>query len=511
MARRFRERELKFTPGEGFQVDTALERLDHLHSGEPSVRTLHATYFDTADLRLARAGASLRWRDDEGWMVKLPAGGGDGLLTRDELRLTGSPGDPPPEALDLVDAIVRGGRLTPVAQLVTVRNRVDLHDTHDHKVAELVDDEVSVLDGGRLTGRFRELEIELTDDAPAELDRQLAEALRGAGAGRPDPVPKIVRALGPRAADAPELPPPTPLDEASTPAEVLRAAICRSTRRLVTHDPGVRLGTDAEDVHQARVATRRLRSDLRTFRAVVDPEWDTALRDELEWLGGLLGTVRDTDVLLERLEQRLVTLGAVDLDAGHELLAGLHATRDAARAELLEAMRSPRYRALLDRLYAACRRVPGPPDAQDLDVEVVDVVRKPWRKLRRAADALTDESPDPELHHVRILAKRCRYAAEAVAPALGSDAARFASRVAALQDVLGEHQDAVIAGQWLREHASGDGARGASEGENSGRSVAVAFVAGQLAMLEQAAAEASRELWPGAWRAARARRLRRWM
>jgi CHAD domain-containing protein len=511
------ERELKFTPGPSFRAGEVIRRLPDLHAGTPSERTLHATYFDTADLRLARTGASLRWRDDEGWMVKLPSAGsgsssaeGGDVLARDEILVEGAaPGHEsgiPAEALDLVYAVARTAPVEVVAKLVTVRNRVDLFDADDRKVAEMVDDEVSVLDGSQLVTRFREIEVEFTKHAGPDLPREVAAAMKAGGAGKPDPVPKIVRALGQRAGDAPDLREPEPLDEAALPIDVLRAAVVRSTRRLVAHDPGVRHGDDMEEVHQARVATRRLRSDLRTFGAVVDHEWSDALRDELKWLGGLLGAVRDTDVLLERLERRLGTLDDIDEDAGHRLLAGLHAKRDAARDELLAAMRAPRYLELLDRLHRACRRIPGPRDASDLGVEVTDLVHKPWRKLRKAADKLRDDSPDPELHHVRILAKRCRYAAEAVAPAVGKDASRFAKRVTNLQDVLGEHQDAVIAGQWLREHADdtvrAEGAAGAA---------AVAFVAGELAMLEQAAADASRELWPEAWHQARAKRLRKWM
>ena len=515
MPARAQEREFKFTPGPSFRAGDVFDRLPGLRTGEPSNRTLHATYYDTADLRLARTGASLRWRDDQGWMVKLPttgsagSGGNGGLLTRDEITVDaepdatpGTPGTPPAAALDLLYALARSAPVEMVAKLVTVRNRVDLFDADDRKVAEMVDDEVSVLDGAHLLARFREVEVELTKHAGPDLGDEVVAALRAAGAGRPDPVPKIVRALGPRAAEPPDLGEPESLDEASLPVDVLRAAIVRSTRRLVAHDPGVRSGLDMEDVHQARVATRRLRSDLRTFAAVVDHEWSDSLRNELQWLGALLGGVRDADVLLERLERRLSTLESVDEEAGQRLLDGLHATRDAAREELLAEMRAPRYLALLDRMHDACHRVPGPLDAGDLGVEVTDVVLAPWRKLRKAADDLGAHSPDPELHRVRILAKRCRYAAEAVAPAVGPDAARFAKQVAALQDVLGEHQDAVIAGQWLRRHANdvaGDGA------------AAVAFVAGELAMLEQAAADASRELWPGAWRAARGKELRRWM
>ena len=98
----------------------------------------------------------------------------------------------------------------------------------------------------------------------------------------------------------------------------------------------------------------------------------------------------------------------------------------------------------------------------------------------------------------RIRAKRARYAAEAVAPALGKAAKRFASAVADLQDLLGEHQDAVVAGQWLREHVpAGDGG--------------AAFVAGQLVLVEADAADRSRDEWPAAWAAAKRPKLRRWM
>jgi CHAD domain-containing protein len=115
-------------------------------------------------------------------------------------------------------------------------------------------------------------------------------------------------------------------------------------------------------------------------------------------------------------------------------------------------------------------------------------------------EALGDDPLDVELHAARIRAKRVRYAAEAVAPAVSKGAKRFASAVADLQDVLGEHQDAVVAGQWLRSHVpTGEGA------------TAAAFVAGELAAWEDVAAQESREAWPAAWKRARRRSLRKWM
>jgi len=319
--------------------------------------------------------------------------------------------------------------------------------------------------------------------------------LRAAGAGSPDPVPKIVRALGPRAAEPPDLTEPRELDFASTPEEVVQAAIANGTLRLVANDPAVRLGDDSEGVHQARVATRRLRSDLRTFRSVLDEEWSEPLRVELKWLGGLLGAVRDTEVLLERLEERVDGLPATDVDDGKQLLQLLTDRRAFERAELLDAMRSDRYLALLDALVAASRapRFAGEIDEDD-DVELADFVRKPWRKLKKSVNALGDEPSDHELHRVRIHAKRARYAAEAVAAALGKKPRRFARKVADLQDVLGEHQDSVVAEAWLREHRD-----------------AAPFVAGELVAMEHIAASAARDEWPEVWEKARAKKLRTWM
>jgi CHAD domain-containing protein len=490
------ERELKFSPGPLFVVPD-LGSIAGVHPEPPVTERLSAAYFDTDDFRLARAGASLRYRDPEGWTVKLPAGRGDGALERHELHVDGEPGDPPAAAVDLVHALVRREPLCVVGRLSTVRTKVTLRDDGGNDIGELVDDEVSVLEGVRLAARFREIEVEITDDADDALPAALVARLRAAGAGHPDPVPKIVRALGPRAADPPDLPEPPPLDFASTAREVVRAAIVRSARRLIDHDPGVRLGRDPEAVHQARVATRRLRSDLRTFRAVLDTEWSEPLRDELKWLGDALGSVRDTEVLLERLEGRLEELPPRDADDGKALLAQLAAHREHARADLLAAMRSDRYFALLDALVDAARTPRFATDVDDDELELSDFVQKPWRKLRKAADAIDEQSSDHDLHQTRIRAKRVRYAAEAVAEALGKDAKKFAEAAESVQELLGEHQDAIVAADWLRHHA--------------GTEPATAFVAGELVVMERDAAREARDEWPEVWRKARRKKLRRWM
>lgn len=491
------ERELKFIPPPGFDLVAALGELgDELHTDESRTQRQHAVYYDTADLRLARAGASLRHRDD-GWTVKLP-GASDVALVRTELAVDGPAGDPPDDAVDLVHALIRDAPLQLAAHLDTVRHRIQLRDADGALVAEAVDDTVTVHDGMCPDGEFREIEVEFAPEVSSKVVARIAEQLQDAGAGRPEHLSKIARALGPRALDAPDLVPPPKLDFASTPTEVLRAALARSTARLLAHDPGVRRGGDDEDVHQARVATRRMRSDLRTFRRVLDPEWDESLRTELKWLGDTFGAVRDADVLLARLEARIDDLVLADRAAGERVLDVLRDQRARARDELLVAMRSDRYVALIERLLAASRAVPASTDGADFELEVGDLAVKPWKKLRAAVQALGDDPPDPELHQVRIRAKRARYAAEAVVPAVGDGPKRFARAVAELQEVLGEHQDAVVAGAWLREHAP------RHDGD-------AAFAAGELAVIEAAAAQVSRDEWPDAWKRARRKALRRWM
>src|SRR5205823_12247616 len=147
-------------------------------------------------------------------------------------------------------------------------------------------------------------------------------------------VPKVVRALGHRALEPPDLV-VGQLDDTAVAGELVRTAMAASDERLVRHDPGVRIGDDTEDVHQARVATRRLRSDLRTFSSLIDGDWAASLTDELRWLGGDLGAVRDADVLAERLRRQASLLPERDAAGLGGLFRRLARQRDEARATLL--------------------------------------------------------------------------------------------------------------------------------------------------------------------------------
>src|SRR6266566_2443556 len=271
----------------------------------------------------------------------------------------------------------------------------------------------------------------------------------------------------------------------------------KSGAALLHHDPLVRTGRDPEAIHQARVATRKLRSNLRTFGPLLDPEWTEPLRSELGWLAMGLGAVRDREVLLERLRERAKSVPAADQRSAASLLQLLQGEIDELRKKLLADLDSQRYIDLVERLVAAAHSPQALPDADQPAAGVLPALATtPWRRLRSAVRGLPETPTDPELHRIRILAKRARYAAEAVAPVAGPAAAAFARAAAKLQTILGEHQDGVTAQAWLRS-AKVTGKR--------------AFVAGELIALERIAADEGRAKWPKVWKALDRKRLRAWM
>jgi CHAD domain-containing protein len=464
---------------------------------------METVYYDTPDLRLARWGVSLRHRRGEGWTLKLPPTPAPGLpsgnlLEREEMVFQGGAKKPPAGALAIVRAYVRKAELVPVAHLSTLRRRVRLVDGSGARLAEVVDDEVSVRDGRRVAARFREIEVEVSspENGSSGIAETLVARLRGAGAGAPDPTPKHIRALGPRAMEPPEVA-PQPIQADSPARDVIKYVLAESIASLLKHDPIVRTSGDPEAVHQARVATRKLRSHLRTFGPLLDPEWTEPLRIELGWLAMGLGAVRDQEVLLERLRDRARSLPASDHRSAASLLHNLEVEIADLRNKLLEEMSSLRYVDLLERLVLAAHSPATLPEADQPASQVLPpLAAGPWKKLRSAIQKLPDVPTDPELHRIRILAKRARYAAEAVAPIVGKAATDFARAAAKLQTILGEHQDSVTAQAWLRATRI------------SGRR---AFVAGELIALEHIAAKEARTKWPKVWKALDRKQLRSWM
>ncbi|MEJ3656814.1 CHAD domain-containing protein [Actinomycetes bacterium KLBMP 9759] len=292
-----------------------------------------------------------------------------------------------------------------------------------------------------------------------------------------------------------QLPQPLTATPKDAPAHHVRAALDLRLRALLAHDPGTRTGEDIEDLHQMRVSVRRMRAALKAARPLLDTVWADGLRAELGWLGGALGPVRDLDVMLLRLRGEIAELPEAERAAGETLVAALDQQRVAARATMLAALDAPRYTALLERLADAIRLPLPSPSATRARPELIDLVRGEAHKLRKAVQRAGDDPADEVLHGLRIYGKRVRYTGELVEPSMrgteqGAVIKKLLGATAELQEVLGDHQDACVAEQRIRELLDGLGELPDAH---------VVFVAGRLVERERTRAEEKRGQWRAAW------------
>ena len=349
----------------------------------------------------------------------------------------------------------RGEPLRPIARVTTTRQVLVLLDGDGEPLAEVAVDDVRAQTLGDTTtvSRWDEVEVELVN-GDRRLLRAADELLRRGGLHRAARVAKLERALG--------LPPQAPsgppaLGPSSPAGQVVVAYLREQVEALKSMDPMVRRD-EPDSVHKMRVATRRLRSTLRSFRKIIRRDATGELATELKWLGGVLGEARDAEVLDGHLQARLNrtpverVMGPVQARVqGH-----FPPAKAAARTAALAVLDSERYFALLDQLDQLLADPPFGPDADKrASKAVARAVRRAYRKtarrMHRAWPAEPGQPRDGALHEARKAAKRARYAGEAAAPALGQPARRFTKRIKQVQTVLGDHQDTVIARQEERQ------------------------------------------------------------
>jgi CHAD domain-containing protein len=502
------EQEIKLSVDPGFE----LSDLSGVVSGTIRLPEQHtrSLYFDTPDLRLWRRAITLRHRSGEGpgfgnWTLKLPITDVGPTLDRTELSWSGGPESIPLEATKIVRGVVRSASFVQIAELAAVRRRLMLHDAAGTSCGEIDDDTVSVMVDGEQSGQFRQIEFELGPSGRSVVDAVVDELLR-MGA-RPDGEPKLgkaLRILGHR----PDRAGPPMLNSRSSMEDVVEASISLGFERLLGYDTRLRLDASdpaPSDVHQVRVAIRRLRSDLKLLARELDPAWTGHVRLELGWLGGVLGLVRDADVL----GVTLLEAGSVAESGGTlELRISLDEDRRSAARDLAEILDGHRYLTLLERLDTASRSIPlrtastkhhrhkkRGADAAAKKV-LPGLVRRRWRALRRTVRSAGRHPTDGQLHKVRIRAKQLRYAAETATPVIGRASRRLAAAAEDLQTILGEHHDSVAAEDWLRRRAL-----------SSTRSAA--FSSGILVAGERRRQRKLRRTWRVAWDRLDTRRLRR--
>lgn len=526
------EIEHKYDVGEAFVLPDLTGLPGVASVGDPVEHVLEADYYDTDDLRLARARVTLRRRTggtDAGWHVKLPAAAG----ARRELHVpAGRAGRTPPKAvLAPVLGIVRSAPVVPVAQLRTRRVVTELRNGEGTVLAEVADDHVTgtvpAADAGEaaLVTTWREVEVELVT-GDRELLAAVGAALVSSGAQPARSPSKLGRVLADRLTP---LAPPAPVpgvdgEEQGPPGEraapdrggtaagtvgkraakqarrrreqalatlsagdVLRAALVEHATALQHADLLVR--TDQPDgVHQVRVACRRLRSVLAAFRPVVDRAASEHVRAELQWIGAQLGGSRDAEVALGHL-RAVVTAQPPELVWGpvaarlqqEELRGG-----PAGGAEARRVLAGPRYLQALDALDGLVADPPLTGRAGEAAVAVVtDVLAATAKRLRRLVTAAQGTDDPAALHDVRKAAKRLRYTAEVAQPVLGAPVTELIGTLKKAQQLLGDRQDTFL----TRELCIRLARQAFAAGENS-------WTYGRLHALEEArCGQAERDFW----------------
>lgn len=430
------------TPVPDLTVLDGVHELRRQPSSTPSV-----VYLDTAGLGLSRAGVTLRRNAggvDEGWHVQVGQGQSE---WRHPLSRSGSV--PPKVVRDLVAGWVRGGTLAPVATATTARTSALLIGADGVVLAELTDTHVTTSIVSPSTANapgttveeapmmWREWTVRLVDGDVSLLEA--ADHLLAASGAVPSTADGAVAAVLVTPARAPRRPKP-----GKPVSRLVHARLVEQVDALARRDVDARRGTD-DGVHRLRVAARRLRALLASFRSVLDRDQTDPIRDELRWLADMLGEARDAAVVHGRLRQLVADEPRNQVHG--PVLRRLRSTFDGrGKRELVAALSSQRYFDLRDRLDQLAADPPwtdvGDTPARDVAAKVLRKEVKRARNLFRAATP--SDEPDDVLHDARKAVKRVRYAAETIEPVAGRAAHRLGREARAITGHLGDLQDTTV-------------------------------------------------------------------
>jgi triphosphatase len=479
-----------------------------LRAAAAETKKLTDTYYDTEDWRLYRAGYALRVRRDgrrvEATMKSLASPGDDGLKRRreiseplkgggvetlttarglvgDRLRLLGGAGDlrrlfevrthrkifelrpegETDESGGSTSEVVVGPegdiRRKEESSVSAEEVTVDaLGGIHRHEkgstLAEVALDE-SEFSGGAGEARLSRVEVELADADAGWYDgvAGFVDRMRSALELRPTDLSKFGTGLAAARLDPAVAPDfgPTEIDASMSVGEVAFAILRRHFATMLAHEPGVRLGEDPEELHDMRVATRRLRAALKLYADVLPKRAERFERD-LRFFAGALGEVRDLDVHLARLA------GEASSGAGEvleEVVVALEERRVEARRRMLEALDANRYERFVASFSGTLRRGRSPAPTRPILEAAPDLVRRRYKKARKDVEALTEDSPPEDFHDLRKECKRLRYALEPLQGIYGGPAEEMVDLLKAVQDDLGDNQDLVVAAESMEKLA----------------------------------------------------------
>lgn len=492
-------------------LDEGTER-GNLSVDAGEVLRLTDTYLDTDDWRLYRAGFALRIRkrgkQAETTMKSLASESEvPGLRNRREISEPIEDSNPSgiPKARGPVGERVRSliGRhgLKPIFEIRTRRVTYALN-ADGERIGEVSVDDTSIpLEDDHKPFRIQRVEVETELDLLSKLEPFVGE-LRAGFELSPGASSKFRSGLTARGHEPPEPPEfgPTGVDSSLTLGEVAFAVMREQFAKFLAHEAGTRLGDDPEELHDMRVASRRLRAAMQIFKDAL-PVRFRQQRDEVKHFANILGEVRDLDVQVDRV--RAWISGAAPEDREHlgEFASVLEKRRSEARERMLEELDSDRYESFVEDFGDALRRGPSSRTraaGQPVLAAAPDLVQRRYRKVRKLGDKLSEDSPAESYHELRKRGKKLRYALEFLSPIYGKSAGKMVDRLKTLQDVLGDHQDAIVSIEQLREVGA--------DGELSPRTT---FVLGRTAHRRELEAEELRSRFPKVYGKIRGKRWKK--
>ena len=434
-----REIELKFACG----PDDLAAVLAAAPAGDDETRELISVYFDTPDLALQKAGASLRVREHNGRRTQTLKRGQGLVREEHEAPIEGLAPDP---ALEPLPSLLPDGATLKPAFNVRVSRR---QRTFQYKDAEIE----LALDQGEVTGGDRrseicEVELELKSGPPAALFA-LARELSAAA--------PLYLAFDSKAARGQALVGGAPatshktckiaLARDATVGEAFQAIAREALTQIAANAATLRVQPGPEAVHQLRVGARRLRSAFTTFKPLLDGEGLAPLKAQLQWLGHACDAARNLDVFAGETLHPAETGESPPMGL-HSLRQAIDAARRRAWAETGEAAASARFQGLMIDAAAWAETggwLDGPAAAAPIQPFAKHALRrhlKTLAKLGRIARGGDDEAR----HRLRIEAKKLRYAAEAFTSLYGEKrAGRYLGRLTDLQETLGALNDLAAA------------------------------------------------------------------
>jgi triphosphatase len=442
---------------------------------------LSDVYYDTEDWRFYRAGYAMRVRREnesaEATMkARVPAKGGirrrreisepmEGILTLKGIsgpvgervrRLTGSADLHPlfeVRTRRRTFALRTDSTETPSSGEIVEDTSGNIRPKHSEQdaivFAEIALDESEIFANGGASTHLNRVEVEVGSEAAIHDGvGDFVEVLREALKLSPTGTSKFKTGLS-VAGLSPEVAPdlgPTKIDATQSAGEVAFAIFRRHFAAMVAHEPGVRLGEDPEELHDMRVATRRLRAALKLYSDFLPKRSERYERD-LRWVATSLGEVRDLDVHLQRLCGESSRNGEVL----EEVVSLLRERRVEARRRMLQALDSNRYERLVATFSGTVRRGRSPTPTDPILEAAPDLLRDRYKKVRKAANKLSEDSPPGHFHDLRKKGKRLRYALEPLQEIYGKPAKKMVKLLKKMQDDLGDHQDLIVAAGLMEE------------------------------------------------------------